>query len=109
MIQDNADESDPVLSLDPIAFISVFALMLVCLVPREVVQGRKGEIYEVMGELAGIVVEEDTSSWPDSRKGCVESACKHLCSVNIQFHDLISKLTKFVDTWNPWVVNPALL
>ena len=48
--------------------------MLWALVPEDVVRRRKNEIYEVMGELAGIVGEEDGSSWPHSRKKCLEYA-----------------------------------
>ena len=38
VVQDNADQSDPILSRDPIAFISVFATVLFRLVPEDVVQ-----------------------------------------------------------------------
>ena len=73
-IRANADKSDPVRSRDPIAFIYVFAEVLRGLVPEDVVRRHENEIYEVMGELAGTVVEEDASSWIDSRKKCLESA-----------------------------------
>ena len=74
MIRANADESDPVRSPDPIAFIYVFAIVLWRLVPRDVVQRREDEIYEVMSELAGIIGAEDVSSWKHSRKKCLKSA-----------------------------------
>ena len=100
-IQDHADQSDPVRSPDPVAFIYVFAIVLDQLVPRDVVQGCKGEIYEVMGELARIVVEEDGSSWPFSRKECVERACRHFGRVYLEDRDLVPKLLELVHTWNP--------
>ena len=61
-IRDNADWSDPVRSRDLIAFINVFAVVLIGLVTKDVVRRRRAEIYEVMGELAGVVKEEDGSS-----------------------------------------------
>ena len=100
-IRDNADLSDPVRSRDPIAFIYVFAIVLVGLVPEDVVRRRKGEIYEVMGELAGIAVEEDTSSWPDSRKECLEFACFHFHRTDLADAKLRPMLTRLVCTWNP--------
>ena len=69
--------------------------------PEDVVQGCKGEIYEVMGEFAGIVVEEDGSSWSHSRKRCVEMACRHFRRVDLEDHDLVPKLIELVHTWNP--------
>ena len=73
-IRDNADSSDPVRSRDPIAFIYVFAIVLQRLVPWDVVLRHEDEIYEVMGELAGIVVEEDALSWTYSRTSCLIDA-----------------------------------
>ena len=73
-IRASADESDPVRSPDPIAFISVFAEVLTGLVPWDVVRRRKDEIYEATDELAGIIGEEDASSWPYSRKECLKFA-----------------------------------
>ena len=74
LIRANADESDPVCSPDPIAFIYVFAIVLIALVPLDAVRRCEDEIYEVMGEMAGIAVEEDASSWTGSRKECLKSA-----------------------------------
>ena len=103
-IRANADESDPVRSPDPIAFIYVFAEVLWGLVPRDVVRRRRGEIYEVMGELAGIAVEEDTSSWPHSRKEYLEFACFHFHRTDLADAKLRPMLTKLVRTWNPgWI------
>ena len=94
--------SDPVRSPDPISFIYVFARVLRGLVPGDVVWRRKDEIYEVMGELAGIVVEEDGSSWPYSRKKCVEQTCSwHFYTLALVDTNLRPKLTKLVRTWNP--------
>ena len=100
-IRDNADEFDPVRSPDPIAFIYVFAEVLGGLVPKDVVRRRKDEIYEVMGELAGIVEEEDGSSWLNSRKGCLKYAC--IAFERSAFTDtkLRPKLTNRVHTWDP--------
>ena len=74
--------------------------MLRYLVPLDVVRGRKDEIYEVMGQLAGIVEEENGSSWSYSRKECVETAC--LCFRNLALADsnLRPKLKMLGDTWN---------
>ena len=71
-IQDHADQSDPILSRDPIAFISVFATVLFGLVPKEVVQRFEDDIYEVVCELVKIVLgaHGQLSTW--SRKRCVE-------------------------------------
>ena len=100
MIQDYADKSDPVRSPDPIAFVSVFSVVLVCLVPRDVVRTRDGEIYEVMGELAGIFVEEDGLSLPKSRKKCVECAQRYFSSVDIDDRELVPKLRELIGTWS---------
>ena len=69
--------------------------------PEDVVRRRKDEIYEVMGELVGIIEEEDGSSWSYSRKGCLTSAC--LCFGGLALADtkLRPKLTKLVHTWLP--------
>ena len=71
-IQDNADQSDPILSRDPIAFISVFATVLFGLVPKEVVQRFEDGIYDVVYKLVKIILGADgqLSTW--SRKRCVE-------------------------------------
>ena len=69
--------------------------------PWHVVRRRKDEIYEVMGELAGIVVKEDQSSWRYSRKECVEWACIHFRRVDLEDRDLVPKLIELVHTWNP--------
>ena len=69
--------------------------------PRDVVQGRKDGIYEVMGELAGIVVEEDGSNWGYSRKECVERACRHFGRVDLEDRDLVPRLIELIHTWNP--------
>ena len=94
--------SDPVRSPDPIAFIYVFAIGLYGLVPLDVVRRHKDEIYEVMGELAGIVEEEDGSSWPYSRKKCVEQTCSwHFYTLALVDTKLRPKLTKLVRNWDP--------
>ena len=101
MIRANADESDPVRSRDPIAFIYVFAYVLWGLVPEDVVQRRKDEIYEVMGELAGIVEEEDASPWSNSRKRCIIDACESFEVLALVDSKLRPKLTQLVRTWDP--------
>ena len=100
-IRANADSSDPVCSRDPIAFISVFALVLWALVPGDVVWRRKDEIYEVMGELAGIVVEENGSPWLDSRQKCLGFACMYFQALALTDTKLRPKLTQIVRTWDP--------
>ena len=77
--------------------------MLYGLVPKDVVRKHKDEIYEVMGELAGIVVEEDGSPWTYSRKECVDWACDHFSTSALVDKKLRPKLTNLVRTvtWNP--------
>ena len=99
-IRANADESDPVRSPDPFAFISVFARVLYGIVPFDIVQRRKGEIYEVMGELEGIVREADGSSWSFSRKRCVEFTRIDFDDSVLSDPKLIPTLTKLAETWN---------
>ena len=91
-IRANADESDPVRSPDPIAFVYVFAIVLNCIVPRDVVRRREVEIYEVMGELAGIIVNFDGSSWSQSRSKCVWLTYCFIQILDLQHGHLGSKL-----------------
>ena len=100
-IRANADESDPVRSPDPIAFINVFTEVLRGLVPEDVVERHRGEIYEVMDELAGIAVEEDTSSWAHSHQTCLKYACVHFDQSALVDSNLRPKLTSLVRTWDP--------
>ena len=100
-IRANADESDPVRSPDPIAFIYVFALVLWGLMPWDVVRRREDEIYEMMGELAGIFKEEDGSFWTHSHKECVEWTCRHFFGLSLVDKKLRPRLTNLVRTWNP--------
>ena len=72
--------------------------MLIGLVPRDVVRRRKDEIYEVMDELAGIVKEEDASSWPYSKKECADWASRQLGVLYIRSHDLVPKLRELAHT-----------
>ena len=69
--------------------------------PEDVVWRCKDDIYEVMGGLAGIIVEEDGSPWPYSRKKCVERSCIHFNWSALADTKLRPKLTKLVRTWNP--------
>ena len=100
-IRSNADESDPVRSPDPIAFIYVFAAVLSYLVPLDVAGRRQDEIYKVMNELAGIVGAEDGSSWQYSRKKCVEWTCRHFVLQDLKDQRLRPTLTRLIHTWNP--------
>ena len=74
--------------------------MLCGLVPGDVIQRRRDAIYEVMGELAGIVVEEDGSSWSYSRKESLDYACMRFREVDLEDPDLRPKLKRLGDTWN---------
>ena len=74
--------------------------MLNRLVPWGVVWSRKDEIYEVMGELAGIVEEENGSSWPYARKECVVNACSCFRILALADSNLRPKLKRLGDTWN---------
>ena len=69
--------------------------------PFDVARRRKDEIYEVMGELAGIVLEEDGSSWTESRKKCVEWTRAQFYTLTLKNTRLRPKLTKLVHTWKP--------
>ena len=99
-IRANANESDPVCSPDPIAFIYVFAIVLHLQVPLDVVQRNKDKIYDAMGELADIIKEEDGSSWTNSRKGCVLLACFWLQLQDLKDPKLRPKLNKLRATWD---------
>ena len=72
-IRDN--ESDPVHSPDPIAFIYVFARVLGGLVPSGAVATRKGDIYGVMNELGKIVTHSNTKKQSHSRRECINWIC----------------------------------
>ena len=67
-IRRDADNSDPVCSPDPIAFMSVFAEILHGIVPRDVARRHEGELYKVMDGLARVVTVAHVSDWPKSRK-----------------------------------------
>ena len=97
----NADESDPVHSPDPIAFIYIFGIVLERLVPWDVVRRHADEIYEVMGELVGIIEEEDGSSWLHSRKICLTLTCLHFYRSALADTKLKPTLTMLVRIWDP--------
>ena len=83
---------------DPIAFIYVFAIVLHCLVSFDVVRRRKDDIYEVMGELAGIIGEDNPSSWLRSRQRCLSHAFIHFDVSDLTDTQLIPKLTNLILT-----------
>ena len=60
--------------------------------PWDVVRRRKDEIYEVMGELAGIIVNFDGSSWSQSRSECVLWTYRFIQILDLQHGHLGSKL-----------------
>ena len=60
--------------------------------PRDVVWRRKDEIYEVMGELAGLIVKFDGSLWSQSRSKCVWSMYYFIQRLDLQHGHLGSKL-----------------
>ena len=74
--------------------------MLISLVPVGVVRSRKREVYEVIDELAGIIEEEDVSSWSKSRKGCVEWICTYLRLIYLPDPNLRPKLGRLEEGWN---------
>ena len=96
----NVDESDPVRSPDPIAFVYVFARILDRLVPFDVIQRHRDEIYETMDELAEIITEGDGSLWSYSRQNCVEWAYAHFRSTGLGDSKLRYKLRSLGATWN---------
>ena len=69
--------------------------------PLDIVWRHEDEIYKVMGELAGIVGEENGSSWSDSRKRYLKSVCIHFDGLALVDPNLRPKLTKLVHTWEP--------
>ena len=97
-IRVNADQSDPVRSPDPIAFMNVFARVLRCLVPLDVVLNHKDEIYEVMGELSRII--GDGLSWSYSHKQCVEYTYSHFQRMALDDLNLGPKLRMPANTWS---------
>ena len=60
--------------------------------PEDVVERREDDIYEVMGELAGIIVNFDGSSWSQSRSKCVWSTYCFIQILDLQHGHLGSKL-----------------
>ena len=72
--------------------------MLRGLVPEDVVRRREDEIYKVMGELAGIVEEEEGFSWPHSRRSCLTWARIHFASSALADEKLVPKLRKLEDS-----------
>ena len=100
-IQANVDESDPVRSPDPIAFIYVLAEVLRGLVHKDVVQEHKDGIYEVTDELAGIIVEFDGLSWSQSRNQCVGRAYDFIEGLDLQRGHLGSKMRALGRTLPP--------
>ena len=60
--------------------------------PSDVIGRRKDEIYEVMGELAGVIVHFDGSSWSQSRSECVRSTYRFIQILDLQHGHLGSKL-----------------
>ena len=92
MIRENADSFDPILSPDPITFISVFVVVMYNLVPKDVVRRHEDEVYEVMSKLAGIIVEHDGSLWSLSRSQCLWSMYRLIQALHFQHGYLGSKL-----------------
>lgn len=99
-IRIGADRSDPVLAPDPIAFTSVLAEALHCLVPKTVVIEHKDDIDMVMNELAEIITETNGSSWPKSRKDCLEGICIDLHDMNLVDSHIMPKLMALAESWN---------
>ena len=97
-IRGNADGFDTVRSLDPIAFISVFVTVLCGLVPDDVLERNKDEVYEVMGELASINMEGYGSDSPKSRKECTIWAQIYLSSMGLEDQKLFPRLTALNDS-----------
>ena len=60
--------------------------------PWDVVRRRKDEVYEVMGELVGIIVKFDGSLWSQSCSKCVWSTYRSIQILDLQHGHLGSKL-----------------
>ena len=98
-IRTNIDPPDPVHSPDAIGFIYIYDKVLSGLASENVIWKHKHEIYKVMGELAGIVVEEDGSFWPSSRKQCADWACLHFPDSHLADPKLSPMLRQLMQTW----------
>ena len=60
--------------------------------PKHVVERHNEEIYKVMSELAGVLVELDGSSWSRSHCKCVEHTYASIKGLNFEHGYLGSKL-----------------
>lgn len=94
-IQRDAGGSDSDIPLDPIALINVFARILYRLIPEAVVGRHQDGIYEVMGELADIISDQDESFWTYSYKQSVEFSCRNLADGKLR-----PKLKAIGQIWN---------
>ena len=74
--------------------------MLYWLVPEDVIRRHEDDIYEVMGELAEILRndDDDTSSWPDSWRECFEWAYYYFFHRDLADLNLIPRLKMLGDT-----------
>ena len=95
-IQANADKADPLHSLDLLSFIYVFAFVFFGLVPKDIVERRKGEIHAVMGELAAIVPGPDGTEWSNSYGKCAEQTYSAFHWAHLEDRNLIPKLSALI-------------
>ena len=65
--------------------------------PEDAVRRRKDDIYKVMAELAGIIVEEDALLWVHSRRQCVKWTRGHFTTLGLEDLVLGPTLTKLAE------------
>lgn len=100
-IRTNADESDPVRSPDLISFIYAFAYVLWGLVPGEVVQTHRDQIFEVMGDLAGFLIEPSGEDCLETREACVHTTRLYFYTIDLRDQNLLPRLAALEDTLRP--------
>lgn len=99
-IQRDAGGSDSAIPLDPIALMDVFALVLWRLIPEAVSEKHQDGIYEVIGELADIISDQDESFWTYSYETCVEASCFYFRRQHLADRKLRPKLKAIGQIWN---------
>lgn len=98
-VRRNSEESDPVISLDPVSFIYVFVRVLDVFVQKDVIQRHQAAIYEIFGDLSEILTDLDGSSWTHAHKTCVKVICYHLRYAGLADEHLTPKLMILASSW----------
>ncbi|KAK7693018.1 hypothetical protein QCA50_002583 [Cerrena zonata] len=85
----------------PIALTYTFVHVLSRFTSPAVRQEHRDIIVEVMGELNDIIAIADGSSWPSSRRSCVERIHEALLGMSLIDEKLMPKLGDLIRTWSP--------